>query len=69
MDHLHGQVDIEIGHFQFTSAYISRRVYMQSLKNISFNYIEITINYHNKNFALRFALKERLQGTRKWPFV
>ena len=24
-------------------------------------------NYHNKSFALRLALKERLRGTRKWP--
>ena len=24
-------------------------------------------NYHNKNFAVRLALKERLRGTRKWP--
>ena len=32
-----------------------------------FNHIEIWTNYHNKNFALRLALKERLRGTRKWP--
>ena len=30
-------------------------------------HIEIRTNYHNKNFALRLALKERLSGTRKWP--
>ena len=34
---------------------------------ISFIHIEIWTNYHNKNFALRLALKERLRGTRKWP--
>ena len=28
---------------------------------------EIRTNYHNKNFALRLTLKERLRGTRKWP--
>ena len=26
-------------------------------------------NYHNKNSALRLALKERLMGTRKWPIL
>ena len=26
-------------------------------------------NYHNKNFALRLALKERLRRTRKWPIA
>ena len=31
-----------------------------------FIYIEIGTNCHNKNFALRLALKERLRGTRKW---
>ena len=34
-----------------------------------FIHIEIRTNYHNKNFALRLALKERLRGTRKWPIV
>ena len=32
-----------------------------------FIHIEIGSNYHNKNFALRLALKERLTRTRKWP--
>ena len=27
---------------------------------------EIGTNYHNKNFALRLALKERLRETGKW---
>ena len=36
---------------------------------ISFIHIEIGSNYHNKNFALRLALKERLRRTRKWPIV
>ena len=31
-----------------------------------FIHIEIGTDYHNKNFALRFALKERLRETRKW---
>lgn len=31
--------------------------------------IEIGTNYHNKDFALRVALKERLRETRKWPTV
>ena len=34
-----------------------------------FIHIEIGTNYHNKNFALRLALKERLRGTRKWPII
>ena len=34
-----------------------------------FIHIEIGTNYHNKNFALRLALKERLKGTRKWPIT
>jgi len=32
-----------------------------------FIHIEIGTNYHNKNVALRLALKKRLKGTRKWP--
>ena len=28
-------------------------------------HIEIRTNYHNKNFALRLALKERFEGTLK----
>ena len=31
--------------------------------------IEIGSNYHNKNFALRLGLKERLRGTQKWPIA
>ena len=34
-----------------------------------FIHIEIKTNYHNKNFALRLALKERLRGTLKWSTV
>ena len=30
---------------------------------------EIETNYHNKSFAPRLALKERLRGTRKWPIA
>ena len=32
-----------------------------------FIFVEIRTYYHNKNFALRLALKERPRGTRKWP--
>ena len=28
---------------------------------------KIRLNYHNKNFALRLTLEERLRGTQKWP--
>ena len=31
--------------------------------------MEIATNNHNKNFALRLALKERLRATRKWPIA
>ena len=34
-----------------------------------FIHIEIGTNYHNKHFALRLALNERLIGPRKWPIV
>ena len=34
-----------------------------------FIHIEIGLNYHNKNFALRLALKVRLRGTRKWAIM
>ena len=36
---------------------------------ISFSHVEIGTNYHNKHFALKLALKERLRGTRKWPII
>lgn len=32
-------------------------------------HIEIRTHYHNKNVALRLALKERLRGTRKWSIA
>ena len=32
-------------------------------------HIEIGTNYHNKNFALSLALKEKVRGTRKWPIA
>ena len=34
-----------------------------------FIHIEIRTNYHNKKFALRLALKERMRWTRKWPIT
>ena len=34
-----------------------------------FIHIEIRTSYHDKNFALRLALKERLRGTRERPIV
>ena len=43
---------------------------MRSLLWVSvFVHIKIRINYHNKNFAFRHALKERLRGTRKWSIL
>lgn len=34
-----------------------------------FIHIKIKINYHNKDFALRLALKKRLGGTWKWSIA
>ena len=58
-----------IGHFRFhLSLHFKARLGAKSLlwKSV-FIHIEIRTNYHNKNFALRLALKERPRGTRKWP--
>ena len=58
-----------IGHFRVhLSLHFKARVSAKSLlwKSV-FIHIEIRTNYHNKKFALRLALKERLRGTRKWP--
>ena len=46
------------------------RLRAQSLIRISiFIHTEIRNNYHDKNFALKLALKERLSGTRKWSIL
>ena len=63
-------IHFTISEFPFVS--LSRQVYMQSLMamNISFIHIEIMYNlllYHNKNFALRLALKET-EGKSKMMF-
>mgnify|MGYP006896104768 CR=1 FL=1 len=58
-----------IGHFRVhLSLHFKARLSAKSLlwKSV-FIHIEIGTNYHNKSFALRLALKERLRGTRKWP--
>ena len=58
-----------IGHFPVhLSLHFKARLSATSLlwKSV-FIHNEIGTNYHNKNFALRLALKERLRGTRKWP--
>ena len=58
-----------IGHFRVhLSLHFKARLSAKSLlwKSV-FIHIEIGTNYHDKNFALRLALKERLRGTRKWP--
>ena len=57
-----------IGHFRVhLSLHFKARLSAKSLlwKSV-FIHIKIETNYHNKNFALRLALKERLKGTRKW---
>ena len=57
-----------IGHFRVhLSLHFKTRLSAKSLLSKSvFIHIEIGTNYHNKNFALRLALKERLKGTWKW---
>ena len=60
-----------IVHFRVhLSLYFKARLSAKSLlwKSV-FIHIEIGTNYHNKNFALRLALKERLKRTRKWPIA
>ena len=54
---------IPIGHFQVhLSLHFKARLSAKSC-------YEIGTNYHNKNFALRLTLKERLRETRKWPIT
>ena len=67
--HLEEKTIISIGHFRVhLSLHFKARLSAKSLLGKSvFIHIEIETNYHNKNFALRLALKERLRGTRKWP--
>ena len=63
------KTNIWIGHFRVhLSLRFKARLSAKSLiwKSV-FIHIEIGTNYHNKSFALRLALKERLRGTRKWP--
>ena len=58
-----------IGHFRVhLRLHFKARLSAKSLlwKTV-FIHIEIGSNYHNENFALRLALKERLRRTRKWP--
>ena len=57
------------GHFRVRlNLHFKARLSAKSLlwKSV-FIHIEIGTNCHNKSFALRLALKERLRGTRKWP--
>ena len=58
-----------IGHFRvhLTLHFKARLSAKSLLWKSDFIHIEIGTNYHNKNFALTLALKERLRGTRKWP--
>ena len=56
-----------IGHFRVhLSLHFKARLSAKLWKSV-FIHIEIGTNYHNKSFALRLALKERLRGTRKCP--
>ena len=60
---------IIIGHFRVhLRLHFKARLSAKSLlwKSV-FIQIEIGSNYHDKNFALRLALKERFRRTRKWP--
>ena len=58
-----------IGHFRVhLSLHFKAKLIAKSLlwKSV-FIHIEIGTDYHNKNFALRLALKERLKRILKWP--
>ena len=60
-----------IGHFRVhLRLHFKARLSAKSLlwKSV-FIHIEIASNNHNKNFALRLALKKRLRRTRKWPIT
>ena len=62
---------LAIGHFRIHhSLHFKARLSAKSLlwKSV-FIHIETGANYHNKNFALRLAMKERLRGTQKWPII
>ena len=61
--------NITIGHFRVRlSLHFKASLSAKSLlwKSV-FIHIVIGTNYHNKSFALRLALRERLRRTRKWP--
>ena len=62
---------IKIGHFlvHLSLRFKARLSAKSLLRKSIFIHIESGTNYHNKNFALRLALKERLssRGTCKWP--
>ena len=62
-------LSLQLGHFRVhPSLHFKARLSAKSLLRKSvFIHVEIRTNYHNKNFALRLTLKERLRGTRKWP--
>ena len=63
--------EITIGHFRVhLILHFKARLSAKSLlwKSV-FIHMEIATNNHNKNFALRLALKERLRATRKWPIA
>ena len=52
--------------FEFTSASISRRIYV---RGISVQVIHLKSELINKNFALRLVFKERLRGTQNSLFL
>ena len=66
-----GVIVISTGHFRVhLSLRFKARLSATSLlwKSV-FIHVEIGTSYHNNNFALRLALKKRVNGTRKWPIV
>ena len=69
LDRSSGYEWVTIGHYRVNlSLHFKARLSAKSLlwKSV-FIHIEIRTNYHNKNLALRLALKDRLRRTRKWP--
>ena len=65
---LEGSSANSIGHFRVHLTLHFKAILSAKslLWNSVFIHIEVGTNYHNKNFPLRLALKERLKGTQKW---
>ena len=59
---------------EFSSASVSKRVYVRNLSYenefcMQFHFHTNKSHFHENGFALRLALKQRHNGTRKWPIT